>query len=151
MRVQFESSLTPDQLRARLSVYAKPAAPFGWRMGESAFYYRFSGNNRYFLIKTHGMSGSGAAIFQPVFLAKLTEENGLTRIEGHFGWEWRMAFAIFLFCILAVLLITGSFPALVLTAGFLFCMGLLLQIAASAIYAEEERQVLDLIRKKLLA
>ena len=85
-RYHFESRLTPEQIKVRMSAFAKPTA-FGWRLGESAFYYRFYREAAFFLIKTRSGRWGGTAMNQPVFLGKLTEKDGVTAIDGRFGWR----------------------------------------------------------------
>ena len=147
----FESKLTPEQIKVRISAFAKPAASFGWRTGESAFYFRFYHKTAFFLIKTKPGRSGGAAINQPVFLGKLTEKDGMAAIDGQFGWEWRKAIILYTILAVIVLLQRPSIFMLILAGFFIFLISFFLLALSSSLYAGEEKTVLDLIEKHLLS
>ena len=146
----FESKLTPEQIKVRISAFSKPAASFGWRMGESAFYYRFYRRTAFFLIKTKPGRSGGAAINQPVFLGKLTEKDGMTVIDGQFGWEWKKAIVSWLIFAVSFLAFDPNVLMLIL-AGIIILLGSFFLLAlSSSLYGEEEKAVIELIEKHLL-
>lgn len=150
-RFHFESKLSPEQIRAQISCHAKPAV-FGWRMSESGvLYYRFYNRMSFFLIKAGTCRFGSKAMHQPVFLGKLTEEKGVTCIDGRFGYEKKS-------WIITALLVTLSFFAVVphsimpFIASGLFLAG---AGACSALshrfYAEEEADTVEWIKEHLLS
>lgn len=150
-RYSYHSCLSPSQIRARLEALTKPAASFGWRVtGDAAFYSRFSKGNRFLLIKTHpGQHGAGA-INQLAFLGSLKEDNGQTRIAGHFGWEGKRLI-LYAVILLVLLLIAGSLLMAILS-GLLFGLLLFLFTAfSSSMYYQEEEEVRGFIEKHLLS
>ena len=148
-RYHFESTLTPDQIRMRISVYAKEAKPFGWQFGPSAFYYRFRRSASFFLVKTHA-TRFGAVRGQPVFLGTLREKNGLTHIDGRFGWQyWRFDLAFLAVSLLISFLGHNVLPSL--GAVLFLLMKEIIYAAGALLYHEEEQAVLNLIETHLLS
>ena len=147
----FESKLSPEQIQARISVFAKPADSFGWRMGESALYYKFYKRTSFFLIKTKSGKSGGAAINQPVFLGKLTEKGAGTDIDGKFFWERKKAIVILILFFVLFLAVRPGALMLIMAGTFLLLGFFLLLALASSLYAEEEQAVLTFIEKHLLS
>ena len=151
MHLRYESALSPEQIRTRISVHARPAVFFGWRMSDSTYFYKFYNRRWFFLVKT----GPGAALrpsaAQPVFLGRLTEKDGETVIEGRFGWEPGLTT---LFCLLLALVFICIRPgvSMLLLAGLLLLLGAFFARALlSSLFAEEEQAVQELIEKHLLS
>ena len=149
--VRYESKLSPEQIRARISVHARPAAFFGWRMSDSALFYKFYNSRRFFLVKTSPGAALRPSAAQPVFLGRLTEKDGGTVIEGRFGWE---PGPTILFCLLLALAFACIRPgvSMLLFSGLLLLLGAFFARALlSSLFTEEERAVLELIEKHLLS
>lgn len=137
--------------RVRISVFAKPTTSFGWRMGESAFYYRFYRRTAFFLIKTKPGRSGGAAINQPVFLGKLAEKDGMTAIDGQFGWEWKKVIISWLIFAVLFLAFNPNALMLILAGIFILLCSFFLLTLSSSLYGEEEKTVIELIEKHLLS
>lgn len=147
----YESTLTAEEIRRRLPIFAKSADEPGWRMGAKPdYYFRFYDRRHFFLILTHpGRSGSGA-LNQPVFLATLTETEEGTRIEGRFGWEWRRQLITLLLSLILFALIVRSVFLLAVVAAFLIFGQMFALDPSRAAYREEEQAALDFIEQFLL-
>ncbi|MBR3186005.1 MAG: hypothetical protein IKF48_07685 [Oscillospiraceae bacterium] len=103
------------------------------------------------MIKTKPGRSGGAAINQPVFLGKLTEKDGMTAIDGQFGWEWKKAIISWLIFAVLFLAFDPNALMLILAGIFILLCSFFLLTLSSSLYGEEEKAVIELIEKHLLS
>ena len=145
-RYEFHSSLTPEQVFAKLNVYAKP-----WDVtafGDGTFRFKRKRDGFYL-----GYTGTLPVNGSVPFSGEVRVEKGGSVISGGFFaqtiWALLAAVSTF-FCLMALAFGVPPSVAIVMPALWTLLCGMLFTVIQTALFKKRQQAVLEFIRQRLL-
>ena len=145
-RYEFHSSLTPEQVFAKLDVYAKPGDITAW--GDGTFRFKRK-KDRFYLGYTGTLPANGSVPFS----GEVRAEEGGSVISGGFSVRavWALLAAVFiLFCLIALAFSVPLIEAAAAAALWELLFILLFTLVQAVFFKKRRQAVLEFIRQRLL-
>lgn len=145
-RYEFHSSLTPEQVFARLDVYAKPWDVLAF--GDGTFRSRRK-KDRFYLGYTGTLPANGSVPFS----GEVRAEEGGSVISGGFSvWAvWALLTAVSVsFCLMALAFHVPPIEAAVAAALWVLLCGMVFTWSQTVFFKKRQQAVLEFIRQRLL-
>ena len=145
-RYEFHSSLTPEQVFAKLDVYAQPWNTFAF--GDSTFRFKRK-KDRFYLGYTGTLPANGSVPFS----GGVRVEEGGSVIFGGFNVQtvWALLAAVcILFCLMALAFGVPPMAAIIMPALWALLCFMLFTVIQTVFFKKRRQAVLEFIQQRLL-
>ena len=145
-RYEFHSSLTPEQVFARLDAYAKPGDMTAF--GDGTFRFKRK-KDRFYLGYTGTLPANGSVPFS----GEVRAEEGGSVISGGFSVRavWALLAAVFiLFCLMALAFSVPPIEAAIAAALWALLCLMLFSVLQTVFFKKRRQAVLEFIQHSLL-